>query len=569
MESMDVEFTSQERDKVPIVPLVPIDLDSNGYPMAKRVRFAEPDKTEGNITCDDTWKIVQMYDREYGSVRNQIEQYDHLINVELQNMIDSVQEIVQENENNNHTHKIKLGKIYITKPTVNEPDNKVDNIMKQENLIISNNVSFITPHAARLRQITFSTKMYLDIQENEYDDRGTLVNEKEYPRVIIGELPVMLKSSICPLSEMTHDQLIAIKEDPEDLGGYFIINGNEKMLIAQEHVEPNYVLVFSKPYTKNRTLYTAEIRAVSESGFKVPGVLKIRYKVKNNMSEAVQVILPYIRQPIPVTVLFKALNVESDGDIVYKVFPTSQDRAKANILKPTLEEVVTIKVGDENVPIKTRADALAYIGSKMHKDKKDPLSVATNLINNEIFPHIGTDVNCLNEKSVFLGYMVNKLIKVSVGEERPDERDHYGRKRIDTTYSLLITLFNQIIPKFIKDFKIQMQRIIKAKKTLDLARCVRPKIITQSLKYSISSGNWVASKLMKPRTGVSGPLVRLNPLSMYSGLKRLNTPVGREGKLAKPRQLNETHWGNCCVAETPEGSSVSYLSFGYFSFVLN
>eukprot|EP01126_Amoeba_proteus_P061734 TRINITY_DN8316_c0_g2_i2.p1 TRINITY_DN8316_c0_g2~~TRINITY_DN8316_c0_g2_i2.p1 ORF type:complete len:843 (-),score=171.90 TRINITY_DN8316_c0_g2_i2:283-2460(-) len=42
-------------------------------------------------------------------------------------------------------------------------------------------------------------------------------------------------------------------------------------------------------------------------------------------------------------------------------------------------------------------------------------------------------------------------------------------------------------------------------------------------------------------------------MSTLSHLRRLNTPIGREAKLAKPRQLHNTHWGMVCPAETPEG----------------
>ena len=44
-----------------------------------------------------------------------------------------------------------------------------------------------------------------------------------------------------------------------------------------------------------------------------------------------------------------------------------------------------------------------------------------------------------------------------------------------------------------------------------------------------------------------------------SHLRRLNAPIGRDGKLAKPRQLHVTHFGRLCPAETPEGAAVGLL----------
>jgi len=66
-------------------------------------------------------------------------------------------------------------------------------------------------------------------------------------------------------------------------------------------------------------------------------------------------------------------------------------------------------------------------------------------------------------------------------------------------------------------------------------------------------------------------LNRLTYASTLSHLRRLNTPIGREGKLAKPRQLHNSHWGVICPAETPEGQAcglvknlalMTYISVG-------
>lgn len=59
-----------------------------------------------------------------------------------------------------------------------------------------------------------------------------------------------------------------------------------------------------------------------------------------------------------------------------------------------------------------------------------------------------------------------------------------------------------------------------------------------------------------------------------SHLRRCNSPIGRDGKLAKPRQLHNSHWGFICPSETPEGQSVglvknlammAYISVGSFT----
>ena len=51
-------------------------------------------------------------------------------------------------------------------------------------------------------------------------------------------------------------------------------------------------------------------------------------------------------------------------------------------------------------------------------------------------------------------------------------------------------------------------------------------------------------------------LNRLTYASTLSHLRRLNSPIGRDGKLAKPRQLHNSLWGMICPAETPEVSRI-------------
>lgn len=80
--------------------------------------------------------------------------------------------------------------------------------------------------------------------------------------------------------------------------------------------------------------------------------------------------------------------------------------------------------------------------------------------------------------------------------------------------------------------------------------------ITNGLKYSLATGNWGdQKKSMSAKAGVSQVLNRYTYASTLSHLRRCNTPLGREGKIAKPRQLHNTHWGMVCPAETPEGQA--------------
>ena len=80
---------------------------------------------------------------------------------------------------------------------------------------------------------------------------------------------------------------------------------------------------------------------------------------------------------------------------------------------------------------------------------------------------------------------------MAVLNRRPlDDRDHYGNKRLDLAGPLLGSLFRQLFKKLTKDVKTYIQKSIDSGGEFNLARAVRPKTITNGLKYSLATGNW-------------------------------------------------------------------------------
>jgi DNA-directed RNA polymerase II subunit RPB2 len=97
---------------------------------------------------------------------------------------------------------------------------------------------------------------------------------------------------------------------------------------------------------------------------------------------------------------------------------------------------------------------------------------------------------------------------------------------------------------------------VETGKEFNISLAVKHNTITNGLKYSLATGNWGdQKKSMSAKAGVSQVLNRYTYASTLSHLRRCNTPLGREGKIAKPRQLHNTHWGMVCPAETPEGQA--------------
>jgi len=162
---------------------------------------------------------------------------------------------------------------------------------------------------------------------------------------------------------------------------------------------------------------------------------------------------------------------------------------------------------------------------------------------------------------------------VVLGRRKPDDRDHYGKKRLDLAGPLLSYLFRGLFRKLKKDIARSIKKELEKKTHFEFPSVFNTNTITKGLQYALATGNWTddQKKFMQAKAGVSQVLNRLTYASTLSHLRRLNTPVDREGKLVKPRQLHNTTWGLLCPAETPEGHAcglvknlalMAYISYG-------
>ena len=224
-------------------------------------------------------------------------------------------------------------------------------------------------------------------------------------------------------------------------------------------------------------------------------------------------------------------------------------------VRPSLEEAFVIQSKD------VALDFIGKRGSTMGVTKDKRIEYARQILQKETLPHVGTSEFCETKKAYFIGYIVHKLLMSAIGARRPDDRDHYAQKRLDLAGPLLGQLFRQLFRKLSKDVQRYGQKCIDEGKEFSPIAAVKHKTISTGLKYAIATGNWGQQKSApgSVRAGVSQVLNRLTFTSALSHLRRMNTPVGREGKLAKPRQLHNTHWGIVCPAETPEGQAVGLV----------
>ena len=455
-----------------------------------------------------------------------------------------------------HKHVIRFGQVYFSVPMFNEA---------------SGEATHLFPREARLRNLTYSTPLFVDVTKtlvNAAD--GSILQEEKHEKLFCGEIPIMLRSKICRLFEHSRQELVELGECPYDQGGYFVVNGTEKVLIAQERMANNAVYVFKKRQPSPLAV-TAEIRSVVEQGSRIPSQLMLKMLSrgggggKGAGGQTIRATLPYVKKDIPILIVFRAMGFVADRDILEHIVYDFGDEDMLEALRPSIEEAF---------PVQDQAVALDYIGTRgampgVPREKR--IQYAQDILQKEMLPHLGSRENDLTRKAYFFGYMVHRLLMVALGRRGEDDRDHYGNKRLDLAGPLMAGLFRHLFRKLLKDARGYIQKRVDSGLDYNLVTCVKARTITTGLRYSLATGNWGVQGTQGIKAGVSQVLNRLTYASTLSHLRRLNSPIGREGKLAKPRQLHNSHWGMICPAETPEGQAcglvknlalMAYISVG-------
>mmetsp|Transcript_11674 Transcript_11674/g.23007 ORF Transcript_11674/g.23007 Transcript_11674/m.23007 type:complete len:1240 (+) Transcript_11674:630-4349(+) len=512
---------------------------------------------ESNITADEAWAVVTTYFEEKGLVRQQLDSFDEFINNSMQELIaDSPDIVVRMNYQHipgQHTqpsmHSLRFGQIYMCPPILRESDGTA---------------STLYPHEARLRNLTYAAPLYIDVTHkqrqatdgDDIEDSDMDAVQGNTEREFIGMVPIMLRSQFCVLKGKSDAELAELSECVYDQGGYFVINGSEKVLIAQERLANNSVFCFEKrPPSKFN--WAAEVRSHVEQGARPASTMYVQMYAGSSVREAtsgnqIHCVIPYIKTSVPIVVLFRALGCVRDREILERICYQFDDTEMMDKFRSSLEEAFVVQ--DRRVAL----DFIGRRGSVTSIGRAQRIEYARQLMEKELLPHVGLEPNQEGKKAYFLGYVVNRVLMCALNRQGEDDRDHYGNKRLDLAGPLLSGLFRVLIKKLRKDVMGYLQRCVDNSFDFNLTKALKVKTITNGLKYALATGNW-GLQGEATKAGVSQVLNRLAFASSLSHLRRVNTPLAKEGKAAKPRQLHNTHWGYMCPAEVPEGQAVGLV----------
>ena len=417
---------------------------------------------------------------------------------------------------------------------------------------ITSRVHYMYPNEARLRNMTYGVTIHYDVEvefdnvesgaEQEEEKGSNISKEKTItitlPQILLGKFPIMVHSNLCILTGLPKDVAYNLGEDKSDHGGYFIIDGKEKIIVSQEIFADNMLYVQTRS-PDDKYSHSVEIRTVSEDTSKPERKLRVYMVAPSPRYTNGQIVveIPNVKRPIPLFILMRALGVISDYDIIETcLLNMSENRDLIELFRPS--------VHDAN-KIFTQRAAIEYIGVFI---KGKSVVQAQHILMNFFLPQIG-ELN-YQSKAFFLGYMVNKLVRVKANIDNPIDRDSLKFKRIKISGKLIHSLFNEYYAQQIKrirtllDFKYNYNSAILSERFTDVVKeyedIFKDRIVEEGLRRAFK-GQWGGSEFTK-QAGIVQDLNRLSYNSAISHLRKVNLPLDASAKVIKPRLLHGSQW---------------------------
>lgn len=366
----------------------------------------------------------------------------------------------------------------------------------------------------------------------------------------LGRIPVMLRSSKCRLNGATNNQMEQMNECPLDPGGYFIINGTEKVILIQEQLSKNRVIVEADE--KNNIISASVTSSTHERKSKTYVTLK-----KDRISLTHNILI----EGIPIVVVLKALGGLSDYEIMELV--AGADGNYQDDFLINFDEAA--KVG-----VFTQHQALEYIGARVKMGSKrgffgpqvrrNNVEEGLDALANIVIAHVPIEGLDFYPKAIYVAMMTRRVLVAAHNPKLVDDRDFVGNKRLELAGQLLSLLFEDLFKRFQGEVKMSIDKFLKKNNrgvALDAALMIsnHANTIGMGINRAIQTGNWNVKRFGMNRAGVTHVLSRLSYISALGMMTRINSQFEKTRKVSGPRALQPSQWGMLCPSDTPEGEA--------------
>ena len=429
---------------------------------------------------------------------------------------------------------LKYTDVYVGRPT---------RVLEDHDERVRGGVSTVSPNECRLRDSTYAAPIRVNVAywrgQREVRKRG----------VLIGRIPMMLRSSKCVLASATEEDMAQLQECPLDPGGYFIVGGTEKVILVQEQLSKNRIII-EKDHRAGALIQASVTSSTHERKSKTYVVLqKDRIYLRHN----------FINDDIPIAVLFKALGVNSDHEILQMV--AGHDAAYQDTFAINFEESARLNVN-------TQQEALEYIGFRIQvkgrisypDHRRRYVQEAIEALSAVIINHVPVHRIDFRPKAIYVAYMVRRVLMAYHDNSLVDDKDFVGNKRLELAGQLLSLLFEDLFKKMNHDFKTSIDKVLRKPNRAQEFDAIQyltthSNHITSGMARAISSGNWDVKRFRMKRAGVTHVLSRLSYISALGMMTRMSSQFEKTRKISGPRALQASQFGMICPSDTPEGEA--------------
>jgi DNA-directed RNA polymerase II subunit RPB2 len=519
----------------------------------------------------DSWKLIDTYYKSNKNylTRHHLESFDDFVLNKIPLIIKTLNPIIV--QKNDITVEIILDSENIKVTPPKNSDNEI-----------------LYPNECRLYNLNYFSNIVTDITVNYIQNEKVIVSN-QYTGILIGAIPIMLHSKLCYLNGLNNERLSEAGECPYDQGGYFIVDGKEKVIISQERIATNKLFINK---SSNPELFRLEamIRSSSyanslfpkavyfwvcndvmnnkgiidskiddeddeKNNEQIENIQKDNKKISDEFSIKLNIMNINLNK-IPLFLIFRALGIESDRDILNHI--SFDDPLLHKYLVKSIVDATLVKYSDH--PIYTQEQALNYLSAFVKFPKTDYVRY---ILMNDLFPNIGHD---FHEKALYLGHLVKELILTAIGKYPENKRDNYMFKRVDTTGIELGNIFRDFYNKFRNDIINTVEQEYNTSNSKNTTQLIHNGNLNSIFKsFIISEGMY---KSMKGNWGLTGDpseqgivqdVSRLSYIGYVSHMRRVNTPIDRSIKLVEPHRLDAAQWGMMCPIESPDGGNIGLL----------
>ena len=453
----------------------------------------------------------------------------------------------------------------------------------------------VTPNICRVENKSYLLDCLVDI-DIEYQIDKDVVELVQFEKVTLGQIPLMLRSKYCHLSALTPAEAFEQGEDLHELGGYFIIDGSERILLSQERLGNNLYYAGKRAIQTSveaeqvggkteevgeKYEYYSGLRSVSEDGTRgpyshylviPPEPRKMSFEeidkreITNYGSTRIRggivMTLPGFKIPVPVLSVLALLGVETDKELYDTIFCGVPDRS-------VYEDFFIQMIEGHQLNLDKGEGTTNLEFLRVATKSRSQEEVFYNL-QAMLFPHIEipegeSTADMYRRKAYALGYMLRLGIDNALDLRAQTDRDHFQFKRFDVSGDLCFQEFRRVYKDTAKAMKLKMDTRVHFEERVYSGKGLATLVQRENIGSFWQSYNFVNefSKAFKGKwggkDGISQILSRVSLLGTVSQLRRSSLQMDASVKALGARRLHGSSFGLTCPSDVPDGRNVGMI----------